>query len=149
MTVEWTVLCWHCVKISQKIKVRKEKSREARKYEATGWKKQLLSLEGFFFIFRWLTLRSRWTTPIWWQWSTASRICWMQWLHANTRGLWVSHKLPLIVCSCELALILGEVLLTMLAEWRDRNVATNPLFLSSSHNYGHCGDTAHLVKGHR
>lgn len=33
-----------------------------------------------------LTLRSRWTTPIWWQWSTASRICWMQWLHANTKG---------------------------------------------------------------
>lgn len=42
-----------------------------------------------------LTLRSRWTTPIWWQWSTASRICWMQWLHANTRGPWVSDKLPL------------------------------------------------------
>lgn len=33
-----------------------------------------------------LTLRSRWTTPIWWQCSTASRICWMQWLHANTMG---------------------------------------------------------------
>lgn len=27
-----------------------------------------------------LTFRSLWTTPIWWQWSTASRICWMQWL---------------------------------------------------------------------
>ena len=25
-----------------------------------------------------LTLRSLWTTPIWWQWRTASRICWMQ-----------------------------------------------------------------------
>lgn len=33
-----------------------------------------------------LTFRSRWTTPIWWQWRTASRICWMQWLHADTRG---------------------------------------------------------------
>lgn len=33
-----------------------------------------------------LTFRSRCTTPIWWQWSTASRICWMQWLHANTKG---------------------------------------------------------------
>lgn len=27
-----------------------------------------------------LTLRSLWTTPIWWQWRTASRICWIQWL---------------------------------------------------------------------
>lgn len=44
-----------------------------------------------------LTFRSRWTTPIWWQWSTASRICCMQWLHANTRGRWVSDKLPLSV----------------------------------------------------
>lgn len=26
------------------------------------------------------TFRSRWTTPIWWQCRTASRICWMQWL---------------------------------------------------------------------
>lgn len=55
-----------------------------------------------FFVMVGLTLRSRWTTPIWWQWSTASRICWMQWLHANTRGPWVSDKLPL-GCPCELA----------------------------------------------
>lgn len=34
----------------------------------------------------------------------------MQWLHANTRGPWVSDKLPLTVCSCELALTLGELL---------------------------------------
>lgn len=27
-----------------------------------------------------LTLRSLCTTPIWWQWRTASRICWIQWL---------------------------------------------------------------------
>ena len=53
---------------------------------------------------RWLTLRSLCTTPIWWQWSTASRICWMQWLHANSRGsrlVWAHSATPPTVTSMQ------------------------------------------------
>lgn len=88
-----------------------------------------------------LTLRSRWTTPIWWQWSTASRICWMQWLHANTRGPWVSDKLPLTVCGCELALTLRELLAVLVGRLYS-NVATDP---PSSHNEGYFGKMDHLL----
>lgn len=88
-----------------------------------------------------LTLRSRWTTPIWWQWSTASRICWMQWLHANTRGPWVSDKLPLTVCGCEHALTLRELLAVLVGRLYSR-VATDP---PSSHNEGYFGKMDHLL----
>lgn len=37
------------------------------------------------------TFRSRWTTPIWWQCRTASRICWMQWLWEKEES---SQKCP-------------------------------------------------------
>lgn len=55
-----------------------------------------------------LTFRSRCTTPIWWQWSTASRICWMQWLHANTRGAHVSPSSVTIPCTGQGDLGQGE-----------------------------------------
>lgn len=45
------------------------------------------------------TFRSRWTTPIWWQCRTASRICWMQWLQreekSHTSALVTSTRLHL------------------------------------------------------